>query len=218
MANLYQFDHFPTEIHHEYNLDSASHLEYQQTQSFRQLESNTSDRGRMPHTLTPTIPPSISMDWTNSYESPETELECPMNEWIETQIPFSHDWGEVELAYGELNPGMAQAEVCSPSELFWPLDNLQSDGNFDNFSFQAALPGNCYLTPALPASWNSPIPVPSTPSSNSGQYNYYHEPKGIPETSRAIVQIPPKASYTCETCGRICPKQHLLKYVHCIHL
>jgi hypothetical protein len=218
MANLYQLDKFPTEIHHEYNLDSASHLDYQQIQSFRQLESNTSDRGRMPHTLTPMTPPFTSMDWTNSYESPEAELELPMNEWNETQIHFSHDWGEMESAYSELNLGTAQAEVCSPSELFWPLGNLQGDSTFDNFSFQTALPESCYLTPALQASWYYPNPVPSTPSGNSDQNNSYYEPNGIPDTSSAIAQTPPKANYICETCGRICLKQHLLKYVHYIHL
>jgi len=162
-------------------------------------------------------PPFTSMDWTNSYESPEAELELPMNEWNETQIHFSHDWGEMESAYSELNLGTAQAEVCSPSELFWPLGNLQGDSTFDNFSFQTALPESCYLTPALQASWYYPNPVPSTPSGNSDQNNSYYEPNGIPDTSSAIAQTPPKANYICETCGRICLKQHLLNDHKKIH-
>jgi hypothetical protein len=218
MANLHQLGQIPMEFPREHDPEPTIHLQYQQTLPSRQFESDTSDRGKMPHMPTSSISPSNSMDRIYSYENPDSEMDKLANEWSETQILFGHDWGETETTYGELNPGMAQAEVCSPSQLFWPLGNLQSDGTFDNFSFQGALPENCYLTPALPASWNYPTPVSSTLSANGDQYNYYYEPNTIPEISHTTAQPPPKASYICETCGRTCPKEHILKLVHYIPL
>lgn len=211
MANLYQFDQIPMEIHREYNLDSASRLDYQQTQSSRQLESNTSDCGRMPHTQHQRTPPPISMDWTNGYESPEAELERLMNKWNKTQIHFSHDWGENGTAYGELNADMTQTDIYSPSQLSWPLGNLQSDGMFDSLPCQALLLESYDYSTALPASWSYPIPGPSLPLAGGDQYNSLYESDATLEASRSSAQSSRNAVHICEICSRTYPKQHLLK-------
>jgi hypothetical protein len=211
MANLYELDQFQMEIHQEYNLNSASHLEYQQTQSSRQLERNTSDRGRMPHTLISTISPPTSVDWTNGYESPEAQLEYLMNEWNEIQIPFSHDWGETGTACGDLNLDMDQTDIYSPSQLCWPLGNLQSDGMFNSLPFQDPLPESYDYSTTLAASWNYPTPGLSPLSAVRDQYNNPYESDAILETSRSSAQNSQKAVYICEICSRTYPKQHLLK-------
>jgi hypothetical protein len=211
MENLYRFDQFQVEIHHDYNPESASHLDYQQTQSSQQLESNTSNRGRLPHIPISSTSLSTTMDWTNSYLTPDFDMDCLVNEWSETHMIFNHDGGGTQTAYVELDPSMAQTEFYSPSQLFWSLDNLQSDNTFDDFSSQSTLPGGCYPTQAF---WNYPTPVPSPPSANSDQHNHYPESIKIPEKSRATAQPSQKAGYMCETCGVIYNKLHLLKYVH----
>jgi hypothetical protein len=211
MENLYQLGQFPMEIHHDYNPETASHLDYQQTQSSQQLESNKSNRGRLPQISISSTSLSTTMDWTNSYPTPNFDMDCLVDEWSETQMIFSHDWGETQTAYVELDPSMAQAEFYSPSQPFWSLDNLQSDSTFDDFSSQSTLPGSCYPTQA---SWNYPTLVPSTPSANSDQHNHYPESIKILEKSRATAQPSPKAGYICETCGVTYNKLHLLKYVH----
>jgi hypothetical protein len=217
MENLYQIDQFPMEIHDDYNPEFASHLDYQQTQNSRQLESNTSDCGRLPHIPIYSTSLSTIMDGTNFYLSPDFDIDRLVNEWSETHMVSSHDWGETQLAYGELNPDIAQAEFYSLSQPFWPLDNLQSDTTLGDFSFQDALPGSCYPNQALSAPWNYSTPVPSTPSANSDQFNYY-ESQRISEKSRDTAQPTPKAGYMCETCDVTYNKLHLLKYVHCIQL
>jgi hypothetical protein len=211
MENSYQLDQFPMEIHDDYNPESASHLDYQQTQNSRQLGS---DRSRLPHIPMYSTSLSTTMDGTNFYPSPDFDIDLLVNEWSETHMVFGHDWGETQLAYGELNPDIAQGEFYSPSQPFWPLDNLQSDTTLGDFSFQDALPRSCYPTQALSAPWNYPTPVPSTPSANSDQLNYY-ESQRISEKSRDTAQPSPKAGYICETCDVTYNKLHLLKYVHC---
>src|ERR1700694_1156705 len=127
MENLYQLDQFPMETHHEYNPAFRSHLDYHQTQNHLQLESNRSDCGRVPHISSPPTSLPNVMDLTDSHQSLDFDMDHLASEWSHTQILFDHDLGEAEMAYSELNVGMAQAEFYSPPEVFWPLCNLESD-------------------------------------------------------------------------------------------
>jgi hypothetical protein len=211
MENLYQLDQLSMEIPYDYNPRSESHLDYQQTQSSRQFESNTYNPNRLPHIPISSTSLPTTMDWTNSYPIPDFNMDSLANEWSETQMVFGHDWGETQIAFDELNPLTAQAEFHLPSQQFWPLDNLQSDNMFDEFPSEDGLLGSRYPTQALLTTWNYPTPIPRTPSTNSGQHNYQPELNEILEKPCATAEPWAKTGYTCETCGRTYNKSYLLK-------
>jgi hypothetical protein len=211
MESLDQFDEFPMEIPLEYNPEPTNHLEGQQIQTSRQFESHTSDCGRMPHIPTSSTYRSNPMGWINPYESPEAELERLINEWNEPQMPFSHDWGEAETAYGELNPDMTQPDIYLLSQMSWPTVNLQNDGMFDSIDSQTLFPESYDCTTGFAATWNYPTPLSIAPSTGSDQYSHHYKPDAMPETSPSSAQRSRNALYICEICSRTYPKQHLLK-------
>lgn len=214
MENLHQLDQFPMEMYQDYNIESASHLDYHLLPSSRQLESNTSDCGRMPHIPTSLTSLSITTDWTDSYPNSGFDMDLLFNEWSETETLLGHDLGEMQMAHDENNPVMVQTELNSSSQPFWPLEILQIDDRFDSFSSQCfTLPESCFPTQEFSTSWNSPTTIPSTLSSKSDESNYYPKACETPEASRATDQPLLNAGYICETCSTTYKKLHLLKYV-----
>jgi hypothetical protein len=210
MENLTQFNQFPMELDNDYNPEYSSHCDYMQLQTPRELECNINDSGRIP--LIPIPSTSLSsMDWTNSYPNQDFDLDHMAHEWSETRFDFDHDWADMEIANIDLNPAMAQTQVYSPSQMFWPLDDLQTDNMFNSISPPAVLPPKCYPAQMLLASRTYPTPESSTASANSNQFDYYDGSNESSETSRAPLKALSKPSYICETCGVEYSRRHLLK-------